>query len=278
MPFANGFNGDVVTLNYILQTLEAKIVAIDGVTCNPSLSVSANGETAYYYTRGATTVKKGKLGQAHDYTSSGLTRKSIDITDSINIDVILPKVNVDTVTPDLVADKVIQETIEQANLYNQYFLEALYDTTSTAISGEALTADSVYQDIVNSIKSFKITNKKKGMKPTAIIVGPTTYALLLNAPQFARSVPSGDVTVFEGKVGSVSGIPVIEGLDLDETTNKIDYILMNAEGFAAPTNISSLVITDATAAKYPGGTLIAGEMGYAFQIADNDLIILRKHA
>ena len=44
--------------------------------------------------------------------------------------------------------------------------------------------------------------------------------------------------------------------------------MVNAEGFAAPLNIKSLAIVDATAAGYPLGTIVAGEIGYGFKITE----------
>lgn len=282
MPFANGFNGDVVSLQHILQTLERKEVAIPGLTCAEGLSVSAMGETAYYFTRSASSVATGNLGDKMEFTSGGLTRVDIPITKAIQIKSVLPNANVATVSMDVVADRVIYETISASNKYNEEFLEALCDSTvgDRDITGTtAGTAQTVYGIIVDAVKEFKVRNKAKGMKPTAIVVGPTWEALLKKSPEFLRSTELGDdVASYEGVIGKVAGIPVVVAVDLDETGDKLDFILMNAEGFGAPQNVKSLVITDATQAGYPAGTLIAGEIGHGFKIADKDLVLLRKHA
>lgn len=278
MSFANGFNGDVVSLNHILQTLDAKVIAIPGVTCSSGLSVSAAGETAYYFTRSATSVGTGTLGAQLTYTSGGLTRVDIPMTSAVQIKSVLPLANVETVSADVVADRVVYESLSAANKYNELFLAALYASTGTITGTAALTKATVYGAIVDAVKEFKTTNKAKGMKPTGIIVGPTVEALLLQSPEFIRSTAVGDAAVNDAYIGKVAGLPVISAVDLDETTNKIDFILINQEGFGAPTNVKSLVTVDATAAGYPAGTLIAGEIGYGFKIADNNLIEIRKHA
>lgn len=279
MAFANGYNGDVVSLNHILQTLERKVIAVPGVSCADGLSVSAMGETAYYFTRSASTVDVGDLGAQMEYTSGGLTRVDIPMVKAVQIKSVLPNANVATISADVVGDRVIYETMSAANKYNEKFLEALCDSTGSITGTTAADKSTVYGIIVDAIKEFKVKNKAKGMKPTCIVVGPTFEALLMKCPEFLRSTALGDAVVSsEGVIGKVCGLPVILAVDMDETTDKIDFILMNAEGFGAPQNVNSLVVTDATQAGYPAGTLIAGEIGYGFKVADNDLVLIRKHA
>jgi len=115
------------------------------------------------------------------------------------------------------------------------------------------------------------------MKPTGILVGPSVAALLLQCDEFLRSTALGDSVVENGRLGSIVGFPVIEAIDMDETTLKIDFIIVNAEGVAAPMNVNSFVKADATAAGYPGGTILAGEAGYGLWI-DENLVYIRKHA
>lgn len=272
------FNGDQVSLNYILQTLERKQIAIPGVTTNPNLSVSAAGEVAYYYERGASSVAKGNLGAKMDFTSSGGKRVDIPMTNAIQIKAVLPHVNYATVSADIVGDKVVQESIEAANLHNTEFLLTLEGSEGAVTGTTALTKTTVYAAIVDAIKEFKTLNKAKGMKPSAVVVGPTVAALLLQAPEFIRSSQRADGVVYEGLIGKVSGLDVVEAVDMDESTSKIDFIVMHYEGVAAPTNVNTLYVTDATAAGYPGGTLISGEIGYGFKLADKNLVLVRKHA
>ena len=53
MAFSNGFNGDVKSLEVILDTLKFKSILIPGITANEDVMVTAQGESAYIYTRGA---------------------------------------------------------------------------------------------------------------------------------------------------------------------------------------------------------------------------------
>lgn len=286
MAFSNGFNGDVKSLNYILQTLEAKQVLIPGVTSNPNLQVSAAGEVAYFYTRGASSVTSGTntLGSQISYTSSGVTRVDINLTNAIQIGAVIPYVNFATVEASVVADKVIQESLTAANTWNEKALAYIEgnatrfykaaDGTITTVSitnNAALTATTVYAEIINMKKAFNVANKAKGMKPTAIIVSEAVNALLLQSDEFIRKEQAGDAMVYEGLIGRVAGLQVVVSADAVE-----DIIMLNAEAVAAPVNVKSLVIADATAAGYPAGIIVAGEIGYGFKIADQDLVLVRE--
>lgn len=293
MAFSNGFSGDVKSLQYILQTLDAKTFVIPGVTVNSNLAVSAAGEVAYFYKRSSATATNVAgttttgIGQKIDYTSKGVERVDINIINAIQIGAVLPHVNVATVEGvSVIADKVIQESIQAANEWNEQaiaFLEGeatnFYKaadgsiTTTSITNNAALTSTTVYSEIVKMRKAFNVANKASGMKPTAILVSEGVYALLLQSDEFIRKEQAQDLTVVsEGRVGRVAGLEVVTAVDMEE-----DIIMLNAEGFAAPININTLVTTDATAAGYPAGTIVAGEIGYAFKIADQSLILVREN-
>lgn len=255
--FANGFSGDAVSLQHILDTLNAKSYVIPGITANQDLTVSAMGEVAYFYTRGATSTGEGTVGSKLDYKSTGVKRIDIPMTSALTIEAVLPRVNFATVSADVVGDKVIQESIALANRHNELALEAL------VAGAEAKTSEGAgaYEQIVNAVKTFKVDNKANALRPASVIVSSEFYAELLVDNRFIRPGDLGDLAISEAIVGRVAGMFVVEAPDLDE-----GFILIDPEGFAAPRNINTLVITDGTAAGYPLGTIIAGETGYGFKV------------
>lgn len=294
MAFNNGFNGDQVSLKYILQTLEAKTVLIPGITANANLSVSAAGEVAYFYKRGTSTVTTGNIGDSVSYAAKGVTRSDINLTSAITIGAVLPHVNFATIQAPVIADRVVMEAMAAANKHNSLAVTYLEDNGSqyfktsdgtivveTAVtSNSALTYSTVYDEIVDMKKAFNVKNAAKGMKPTAIIVSEAVYANLLKSDEFIRKEQAGDQVVFDGMVGKVAGLYVVVSPDTAETSTAdetTDIIMLNAEAFAAPTNIKTLFVVDATAAGYPGGTIVAGEIGYGFAIADAELLLVRRH-
>jgi hypothetical protein len=293
LAFSNGYSGDSKSLNYILQTLDAKQILIPGVTSNGNLQVTVGGEVAFYYTRSAATSTNSSytttgtgIGTKIDYTSKGVTRNDITLNNAIQIGTVLPYVNFATVSAEVVSDKVIQESLTAANQWNELALTYIEDnatkfykasdgsiTTVSITNNAALTATTVYAEIVKMRKAFNVANKAKGMKPTAVIVSESVYALLLQSDEFIRKEQAQDLsTVAEGVIGKVAGLYVVVSPDANE-----DIVMLNAEGFAAPINVKSLVLADATAAGYPAGVIIAGEIGYNFEITDEDLILVREN-
>jgi len=275
--FANGFHGDDASLGYILKTLERKSYLIPGIITNPSISVNVDGSDAYYFTRGASNVGDGSatVGSKLDYTSTGVTRKTIPLNKAIQIKDVLPLVNVSSVSADVVGDRVIYNSLIAANEFDTLGVAKITSGTTgtdyTAVTGNvALTTANVYQEILNARKQFLLGNKAKGMKPTGMLVGPTAEALILQNTAFVRSTPVGDAAVQDAVIGKIGGMQVVSCPDLDETV--CPFLLINAEGFAAVTNVRSLSVTAADAAGYPNGTLIGGEIGYGFEIADKSLI------
>lgn len=264
MAFANGFNGDVVSLQYILKTLERKSYLIPGVTTNEDVSVTAMGESAYYFKRGASTVAEGNLGAQLEFSSTGVERKTIDMTKSIQIKAVLPYVNFATVSADVVGDKVVQESIEAANLWNVKGEQAMI-AGGTAKTYTTPTVETIYKVVLDAKKEFIKANKAKALKPTAIIASPEVVALLKekNLILFKDSLPNSSERV----LGYFDNMAVIESFDLES-----GFIMVNSLGFGAPLNVNTLVVADGTAAGYPAGTIIAGEMGYAFEVCDKDLI------
>jgi hypothetical protein len=260
MAAFNGFNGDYASLQHILKTLDAKSYLIPNVSSNGSLQVSALGEVAYFYTRSTSTADSANVGEAISYAAKGGKRIDISLTSALQIGAIIPNVNAATVSADLVADKVIQETLQQMNLWHTAAITAI----EAGAEVKTYTHDAnAYAAILEGIKAFKVDNKANGLKPTAVLVSSTFWAELMQTDAFLRSTPVSDLAVVEGEIRKVAGAYIIEVPDL-----VADFVVLHAEGVAAPINVKSLVITDATPNGYPGGTLIAGEIGYGFKVVD----------
>lgn len=289
MAFSNGFNGDQKSLGYILQTLEAKQILIPGITSNADLQVSAAGEVAYFYKRDASSVTTGTLGAKITYGSTGVEKVDVVMTKALQIGSVIPFANHNTVGGvSVIADRVIQEAMTAANRWNEeavaflegnaklFFITSSGTLTTVSATNAALTKTTVYAEVVDMRKAFNLKNKAKGLKPTAVIVSEAVYALLLQSDEFIRKEQAGDgQVVAEGMVGKVAGLHVVVSPDMGTA---FDMIMLHAEAVAAPTNVNTLFIESGTAAGYPGGVIIAGEIGYNFKLGDEDLVILRKTA
>lgn len=217
------------------------------------------GEVAYFYTRSTSTAASGNVGDAISYAAKGGKRIDVNLTSALHIGAIIPNVNAATVSADLVADKVIQETLQQMNLWHT---AAITTILAGATAKTYTNGSNAYAALLEGIKDFKVDNKANGLRPTSILVSSAFMAELMQTDAFLRSTPVSDLAVTEGEIRKVGGAYVIEVPDL--TT--VDFVVIHSEGVAAPINVKSLVITDATANGYPGGTLIAGEIGYGFKV------------
>ena len=259
MAYANGFNGDQKGLDIILKTLEAKTYAIPGIIVNGDLSVTAMGESAYFYIQGAPSVAGSHtLGTKLTETSSGVKRISIDLSTGYGLHTVIPFANYATVAPDVVEKKVAQESVKRANLFNEEFITALLAGASAKTYTKTLVGLAAFLEAVGT---FKVDNKANAIKPTGALVTVAFYNALINDLK-SRSTERTDGLLFDGSILTVSGIPVIECVDL----TGVDFVLVHAEGVAAPINVQTLNVVDATAAGYPSGVLISGEMGRGFKV------------
>ena len=270
MPhFANGYEGDTVSLGYILQAQSHEDVFIPGVTENPNISVSVNGEVAYLYLPADASIGSGTVGGQVAFASKGVSTVTIPMLTAKTISDVIPHANFMTVAADVVNARWVQETEKLQDEINLAGLTALKTGATATANTTALTAANIYETILTDIKEFKTNaaNKSLKLKPTGMIVGATAEALLLNSPQFLRSTLVGDEAVKNGVIGSIAGVPVISSVELDALG--ADYIIVNCLGIGVPTNVNSAKQFDATPVGYIDGTGLAAEVGYGTYVKAN---------
>src|SRR5574344_42188 len=270
MPhFANGYEGDTVSLGYILQTQSHEDVFIPGVTENPNISASVNGEVAYLYLPADASIGSGTVGGQVTVASKGVQTVTIPLLTAKTISDVIPHANFMTVAADVVNARWVQQTEKLQDEINLAGLTALKAGATATANTTALTAANIYETILTDIKEFKTNtaNKSLKLKPTGIIVGATGEALLLNSPQFLRSTIVGDEAVKNGVIGSIAGVPVISSVELDALG--ADYIIVNCLGIGIPTNVNSAKQFDATPVGYIDGTGLAAEVGYGTYVKAN---------
>ena len=267
--FANGYEGDTVSLGYILQAQSHEDVFIPGVTENPNISVSVNGEVAYLYLPADASIGSGTVGGQVTFASKGVSTVTIPMLTAKTISDVIPHANFMTVAADVVNARWVQQTEKLQDEINLAGLTALKDGATATANTTALTAANIYETILTDIKEFKTNaaNKSLKLKPTGMIVGATGEALLLNSPQFLRSTIVGDEAVKNGVIGSIAGVPVISSVELDALG--ADYIIVNCLGIGIPTNVNSAKQFDATPVGYIDGTGLAAEVGYGTYVKAN---------
>ena len=269
MHFANGYEGDTVSLGYILQAQSHEDVFIPGVTENPNISVSVNGEVAYLYLPADASIGSGTVGGQVTFVSKGVSTVTIPMLTAKTISDVIPHANFMTVAADVVNARWVQQTEKLQDEINLAGLTALKAGATATANTTALTSANIYETILTDIKEFKTNaaNKSLKLKPTGMIVGATGEALLLNSPQFLRSTLVGDEAVRNGVIGSIAGVPVISSVELDALG--ADYIIVNCLGIGIPTNVNSAKQFDATPVGYIDGTGLAAEVGYGTYVKAN---------
>ena len=267
--FANGYEGDTVSLGYILQAQSHEDVFIPGVTENPNISVSVNGEVAYLYLPADASIGSGTVGGQVTFVSKGVSTVTIPMLTAKTISDVIPHANFMTVAADVVNARWVQQTEKLQDEINLAGLTALKAGATATANTTALTSANIYETILTDIKEFKTnaTNKSLKLKPTGMIVGAAGEAALLNSPQFLRSTIVGDEAVKNGVIGSIAGVPVISSVELDALN--ADYIIVNCLGIGIPTNVNSAKQFDATPVGYIDGTGLAAEVGYGTYVKAN---------
>ena len=212
--FANGYEGDTVSLGYILQAQSHEDVFIPGVTENPNISVSVNGEVAYLYLPADASIGSGTVGGQVTFVSKGVSTVTIPMLSCKTISDVIPHANFMTVAADVVNARWVQQTEKLQDEINLAGLTALKAGATATANTTALTSANIYETILTDIKEFKTnaTNKSLKLKPTGMIVGAAGEAALLNSPQFLRSTIVGDEAVKNGVIGSIAGVPVISSV------------------------------------------------------------------
>lgn len=256
MPFANGYNGDVVTLNHVIKTVKEKRVLVPGIITNPNLSVTAKGEIAYFFTQAKTSVKKVKLGDKFVWEPSGAIRHYIPMEDALRIQKSYSHAEVDTLSTDIVTADTLSETIEQMNLWNREGLGEL----EAAAEVKTLDGATAWEQFVNAIAEFKMDNADNGFAPTGVLMSPKFAAQIKLDQRFLIGVDR-DSVARTGYLGRIDGVDTIETLDLKE-----GFIIVNSTGVAAPINVHFINLQDGAAAGQPVGKILSGDLGYGFKV------------
>jgi len=266
MAYTSGFNGDHVALKHIINTMNAKDYLIPGVIANPAVSYTVMGESAFFYTKGATTLDAShNLGAASTTSVRGGRRIDVSLTTGGKFDFVIPGPELKTAASvDVKTRYIIEETIRLLNARQEAAITAI---VAAAVEKEYTNGATAFAAITNAIATYRVDNKATNHKVTGILVCPSFWAELLQDNKYIRSTDRADLKVFDGQILEVAGIPIIECPDL--SSSDADFILVNYNGVAAPMNIATFKMVPADmggGTAYIGGERGLGEIGYNFKI------------
>jgi hypothetical protein len=151
----------------------------------------------------------------------------------------------------------IQEVKQAWNLQAE---TSLVTTASILVDDNILTVANVdgsdiYSTIVNTRKKLRVAKAN----PDTLIVSPSTYAKLLKAPEFQRSVTTDDTVIRDAKVGRVAGLNVYEyenlgsaigngvtaaGITWVAADDELEYVMYDSDAFSIVTSVEAIRTVD----------------------------------
>ena len=145
--------------------------------------------------------------------------------------------------------------MEVREAWNLEATKALIGTTSILVSDNTTTATATDgSDIYNQIVEDRQKLREAKAKPNVIIVSPATYAKLLKAPEFQRSVTTDDSVIRDAYVGRIAGMNVYEYENLDAaaedaatiggitwaTGDELEYVMYDSDAFSIVTSVEAV--------------------------------------
>ena len=281
---STGYQGDILSLNYIQPTIEAKSIWIPGLTT--AFDVEVKGQTAYYYTSETFDISEGEAGRKLGLEVTGGKRHSFDLDRSYGIGGIIPLVGHATVSEDLIGRKLVDSATGVIAADNRKGLAAMVN----GIVKKDVSGTGAYEQVVNAVEKFNSDNAVKfvnaegakvdeldethkkavgGWVATTLIAGPSFYAKLQKCEEFSRWAPGQtQFSANEAVVGRVAGLDVVYTTALP---TDVEFIVMNPNGFLAPKGVSATEVFDKVEGR-PGAILAQSEMVYGYKQLDTNQI------
>ena len=265
--YYTSFNGDILKINYVDPVFEAKSILIPGLTT--PMDAVVNGEQAYYFDIDGLTVSDGDAGRQLALADSGATRVSIDLKKSLAFGGYIPGVAIADVSEDVVGTKAAKSTNAIVLKENELALAAMVAGGTESTNKTASTKATIYDNIVDDIATFTKTN---GHAPVAIIVSPTSKALLQKSEALVRG--NAEFSVNQAVIGQVGGLSVVDGIGMPTGT---EYIITDGYGYLHPHALVCLELFE----NIPGRVntvALQGEWKYGSKVIKASRLLVKKSA
>lgn len=151
-------------------------------------------------------------------------------------------------------------------------------------------------DIYAAIVADRQTLREKSAHPDTIIVSPATYAKLLKAPEFQRSVVTDDSVIRDAFVGRIAGLNVFEYELLDSViantnklredqtgeitwasaTDKLEYIIYDSDAFSIVTSVEAVRMVEEPVRFL--GVLAQVQIVSGYKLTNGDRAILKVYS
>ena len=200
------------------------------------------------------------------------TYETLNIDKDVYVNELIDGYDAASVPDGLVADR-LDSAAYSMGIALDTDLMTLCTTSGTAKESAALTAETVYADIVDKAAELK----KLGLKPNELWLAVTneTFAIILKAPEFIKASDLGDSVVQTGMVGRIAGINVYETNNI--TTENVEYVMGNnvfchfVDEWMVP-----VAVNDLKDGKHIGASAVQGRRVYGKKITKANTVLVKK--
>lgn len=200
------------------------------------------------------------------------------------------RVTANSVAYDTAAVELETALAEIREAWNKQAVTSLITETGILVADNITTllatdGSDIYNDIVGS--RAKLRNAKAN--PNTLIVSPATYAKLLKAPEFQRSVQLDNEVIRDGRVGRIAGLNVYEYENLDAAATNgatiggitwvaadddLEYIMYDNDAFSIVTSVDTVRVIDS---ERFNGALAQVEIVSGFKLTNPSRALIKFH-
>lgn len=253
-PASTGHNVDDKYSPLVEPNLFAGNVFVPGVTFTDKYQLGAAGQI-FVHKPGIGTITPTHPGADFSDAIVQDSLITISLDKQFNRSRKMYQATINSVSYSAAAVELEAALMEVREAWNLQAAKALIGETSILVSDNLTTlAATDGSDIYNQIVEDRKKLRDAKAKPNVIIVSPATYAKLLKAPEFQRSVVTDDTVIRDAYVGRIAGMNVYEYENLDAAAvdgatiggvtwasgDELEYVMYDSDAFSIVTSVEAV--------------------------------------
>lgn len=253
-PASTGHNVDDKYSALVEPNLFAGNVFVPGVTFTDKYQLGAAGQI-FVHKPGIGTITPTHPGADFSDAIVQDSLITISLDKQFNRSRKMYQATINSVSYSAAAVELEAALMEVREAWNLQAAKALIGETSILVSDNLTTlAATDGSDIYNQIVEDRKKLRDAKAKPNVIIVSPATYAKLLKAPEFQRSVVTDDTVIRDAHVGRIAGMNVYEYENLDAAAvdgatiggvtwasgDELEYVMYDSDAFSIVTSVEAV--------------------------------------
>lgn len=212
-----------------------------------------------------------------DLSFGATTYKTLPIDKDKYVNELIDGYDAASVPDNLVADRLDSAGYAMGISLDGELIGLLVDEGTASADTTELTADTIYDSVVDEVAKLK----KKGLKPNEMWLAVTndTYALLQKDKEhFIRATDLGDNVVQNGRVGRIAGLDVYETNNIPDEAN-VEYVIGNnvfchfVDEWMVPVDVNDL-----KDGKHIGASAVQGRRVYGDMLSRPETVTVKKKA